>query len=115
MQKFLLRLSLIFVNNKKAIRKDGFFVCNLLAAGTFYTERLTVCALDYSRMCLMGTDFDAVERTVVFISAVMHTLLYSTANGFVCFTLRDNQKPPLQIAILVWAVYQILCWQFLME
>lgn len=80
---------------------DGFFACNPLAAGAFYAERLAVCALDHSRMCLMGADFDAVERAVVFIPAVMHALLHSATDGFVCFVLRHNQKPPLQIAIVV--------------
>ena len=36
----------------------------------------------------MGTDFNAVERTVVFVSAVVGALLNSTAKGFVCFGFR---------------------------
>ena len=39
----------------------------------------------------MGTDFNAVERTVVFVSAVVGALLDSTANGVVCFGFRHDK------------------------
>ena len=48
-----------------------------------YPEGLAVGALAYGRILLMGAHIDTVQSAVVLRTAVMLTLLNSTADGFV--------------------------------
>ena len=53
------------------------------------TEGLTVGALILSRICLMGTYHDSLQRAVVSLLAVMCALGNSTFDAFVCMTIHD--------------------------
>lgn len=53
---------------------------------------LAVSALVHGRVCFMGANCDAVQRTVIICAAVVRTLGYSAADTFVCiafFHLKD--------------------------
>ena len=52
-------------------------------------EGLAVGALIHSGICLMGTDHDSIQRTVVLGIAVISTLLNGAFNALVCVTVHD--------------------------
>lgn len=68
-----------------ALQAVPFLVSMLFAA-----ERHAVRALLHLRICLVGPDLDAVKGAIVFIGAVVHTLLDGTGDAFVLFAVHGR-------------------------
>ena len=66
-----------------------------LAAGRFYFKGFAVSAFRNGRMSFVSTYHNAFQRAVISGVAVIFTLLNSTADSFVCFTIIHFVWPPL--------------------
>ena len=59
----------------------------------FFLKGFAVGALVHGGICLMRTNQNAVQRTVIFLLAVVFTLLHGTLDTFVCLTIHRMIPP----------------------
>ena len=62
----------------------------------FLSKGFTVGTLVHRRVRFMGTDADAIQRTVVFRITMMFTLLNGTFDRTVCLVIH-TKKPPFYL------------------
>ena len=72
-------------------------------SGSSELERLTVRALDFSRIHLVGAHLDALERTVIALRAVVCTLIDTAVDRLVRMTFHCDVLLCL-ISSLVWTI-----------
>ena len=65
----------------------------------FELEGIAVSALIHCGISLVRTDLDGVERTIVFVLAMMLAFLYRTLDACVCalrITFHNNHSPKIR-------------------